>query len=75
MHASPARLELSAHLGDGLAAALWSNHHDARDYQAPSHHTLSCYIAGGTGTFAASARRTRAPASCASCPPATSRTG
>ncbi len=52
MHASPhARLELSAHLGDGLAAALWSNRNDARDYQAPSHHTLSCYIADGTGTF------------------------
>lgn len=52
MHASPhARLELSAHLGDGLAAALWSNRDDARDYQAPSHYTLSCYIADGTGTF------------------------
>ncbi|WP_248917379.1 helix-turn-helix domain-containing protein [Pseudomonas entomophila] len=52
LNASPhARLELSAHLGDGLAAALWSNRHDARDYQAPSHHTLSCYIAEGTGTF------------------------
>ena len=52
MHASPhARLELSAHLGDGLAAALCSNRDDARDYQAPSHHTLSCYIADGTGTF------------------------
>ncbi|ESW38795.1 helix-turn-helix domain-containing protein, partial [Pseudomonas taiwanensis] len=32
-------------------AALWSNRDDARDYQAPSHHTLSCYIADGTGTF------------------------
>ncbi|MDF9616793.1 AraC family transcriptional regulator [Pseudomonas entomophila] len=52
LNASPhAKLELSAHLGDGLAAALWSNRHDARDYQAPSHHTLSCYIAEGTGTF------------------------
>ncbi|NER61481.1 helix-turn-helix transcriptional regulator, partial [Pseudomonas sp. MAFF212428] len=52
MHASPhARLEHSALLGDGLAAALWNNRHDARDYEAPSHHTLSCYIAGGTGTF------------------------
>lgn len=52
MHASPhARLELSAQLGDGMAAALWSNRHDARDYEAPSHHTLSCYIAHGTGTF------------------------
>ena len=52
LHRSPnARLEHSAELGDGMAAALWSNHHDAQDYQAPSHHTLSCYIAGGTGTF------------------------
>ena len=46
-----ARLEHSAELGDGMAAALWSNHHDAQDYEAPSHHTLSCYIAGGTDTF------------------------
>jgi AraC family transcriptional regulator len=52
MRASPnARLEHSASLGDGLAAALWRNRDDARDYQAPSHHTLSCYIADGTGTF------------------------
>ena len=46
-----ARLEHSAELGDGMAAALWSNHHDAQEYEGPSHHTLSCYIAGGTGTF------------------------
>ncbi|MFC6339556.1 helix-turn-helix domain-containing protein [Pseudomonas sp. CCM 7891] len=46
-----ARLELCAELGDGLSAALWSNHHDAQDYEAPSHHTLSCYVGGGTGTF------------------------
>ncbi|MGY2198892.1 helix-turn-helix domain-containing protein [Pseudomonas gingeri] len=45
------RLEHSAEFGDGMSAALWSNHHDAQDYEAPSHHTLSCYIAGGTGTF------------------------
>ncbi|MFW3896321.1 helix-turn-helix transcriptional regulator [Pseudomonas bharatica] len=52
MNASPhARLETSALLGEGMAAALWSNRHDARDYEAPSHHTLSCYIADGTGTF------------------------
>ncbi|WP_434607705.1 helix-turn-helix transcriptional regulator [Pseudomonas sp. D2-30] len=52
LNSSPnARLEHSAELGDGMAAALWSNHHDARDYEAPTHHTLSCYIAGGTGTF------------------------
>ncbi|MPR03473.1 hypothetical protein ALQ18_01789 [Pseudomonas marginalis pv. marginalis] len=46
-----ARLEACAELGDGVSAAVWSNHHDAQDYQAPSHHTLSCYIGGGTGTF------------------------
>ncbi|MBB4812192.1 MULTISPECIES: AraC family transcriptional regulator [Pseudomonas] len=46
-----ARLEACAELGDGLAAALWSNHHDSQDYQAPGHHTLSCYVGGGTGTF------------------------
>ena len=46
-----ARLEACAELGDGLSAALWSNHHDSQDYQAPSPHTLSCYIGGGTGTF------------------------
>jgi AraC family transcriptional regulator len=46
-----ARLLHSADLGDGLAAALWRNRHDTRDYHAPTHHTLSCYLAGGTGTF------------------------
>ncbi len=46
-----ARLLHGAELGDELAAALWTNHHDARDYQGPSQHTLSCYLAGGTGTF------------------------
>lgn len=52
MHSSPnARLEASAQMGEGLAAALWRNRDDARDYLAPSHHTLSCYIADGTGTF------------------------
>ena len=52
MSRSPhARLHAHAELGDGLAVARWSNAHDARDYLAPSHHTLSCYLAGGTGTF------------------------
>lgn len=46
-----ARLEQSAALGDGLVAALWNNRHDAQEYHAPTHHTLSCYIADGTGTF------------------------
>lgn len=52
MNSSPnARLERCAELGDGLSAAIWSNHHDARDYLSPNHHTLSCYLDGGTGTF------------------------
>src|SRR5690606_24852747 len=52
MSRSPnARLHAMAELGNGMAAARWSNAHDARDYLAPSHHTLSCYLAGGTGTF------------------------
>lgn len=48
---SNARLEHCAELGDGMVAALWSNHHDAQRYDGPGHHTLSCYMAGGTGTF------------------------
>ena len=52
LNSSPnTQLHRSAELGDGLAAAVWSNRDDARDYQAPSHHTLSCYLTGGTGTF------------------------
>ena len=37
-----ARLEHSAELGDGMAAALWSNHHDAQDLRSaePSHPVL-----------------------------------
>ncbi|MBA1290126.1 helix-turn-helix domain-containing protein [Pseudomonas japonica] len=45
-----ARLEQRAGLGDGLVAAVWNNRNDARHYQGPGHHTLSCYLAGGTGT-------------------------
>ncbi|VXC74375.1 AraC family transcriptional regulator [Pseudomonas sp. 8Z] len=52
MSQSPnAHLHARADLGSGLALARWSNAHDARDYVAPSHHTLSCYLSGGTGTF------------------------
>lgn len=52
LNSSPnARLEQSAGLGDGLVAALWNNRHDAQEYHGPTHHTLSCYINGGTGTF------------------------
>lgn len=52
LNSSPnARLERSAGLGDGLVAALWNNRHDAQEYHGPTHHTLSCYIGGGTGTF------------------------
>lgn len=52
LNSSPhAQLEQSAVLGDGLVAALWNNRHDSQEYHGPSHHTLSCYIDGGTGTF------------------------
>ncbi len=52
LNSSPhARLEQSASLGDGVVAALWNNRHDAQDYHAPSHHTLSCYISGGFETY------------------------
>jgi AraC family transcriptional regulator len=62
MNSSPnARLERCAELGDGLSAAIWSNHHDARDYLSPNHHTLSCYLDGGTGTFRGAPGATGAP--------------
>ncbi|GFZ65637.1 AraC family transcriptional regulator [Pseudomonas amygdali pv. eriobotryae] len=52
LNSSPnANLEQSAPLGDGLVAALWNNRHDSQEYHAPTHHTLSCYIEDGTGTF------------------------
>jgi AraC family transcriptional regulator len=52
LNSSPsASLQRSAELGDGLAAAIWQNRHDVRDYHAPTHHTLSCYLSGGTRTF------------------------
>jgi len=52
LYSSPhARLEQSATLGDGLMAALWNNRHDSQEYHGPTHHTLSCYIEDGTGTF------------------------
>ncbi|WP_017937388.1 helix-turn-helix domain-containing protein [Zestomonas thermotolerans] len=46
-----ARLERCAELNDGLALAIWRNHHDSREYHSPGHHTLTCYLDGGTGTF------------------------
>jgi AraC family transcriptional regulator len=46
-----AQLEQCATLGDGLVAAVWNNRHDAQEYHGPTHHMLSCYIDGGTGTF------------------------
>ncbi|MCU1715734.1 helix-turn-helix domain-containing protein [Pseudomonas sp. 5P_3.1_Bac2] len=46
-----ARLEQSASLTEGMAAAIWNNHHDHRDYLSPTHHTLSCYLEGGRDTF------------------------
>jgi AraC family transcriptional regulator len=41
-------LAKSAHLGDGVAAALWNRHAKAiTRYEDPNHHTLSLYVAGG----------------------------
>jgi AraC family transcriptional regulator len=48
---SRARLQRSAVLGDGLAAAVWRNAADATRYSRPSHHTLSLYLSGGHGTW------------------------
>lgn len=48
---SRAKLERGAALGDGLAAAIWSNAHDATGYSTPGHHTVGCYLNGGLGTF------------------------
>ncbi len=47
---SRARLHRRAALGDGLAAAQWSNSFDATRY-LPRHHTLSLYLSGGHGTY------------------------
>lgn len=48
---SRATLERSASVGDGMAAAIWANKHDATAYSTPGHHTISCYLGGGLGTF------------------------
>ena len=41
-------LAKSAQLGDGVAAALWNRRQTAETrYEAPNHHTLSLYVAGG----------------------------
>lgn len=41
-------LAKSAHLGDGVAAALWNRAERALTrYTEPNHHTLSLYVAGG----------------------------
>lgn len=47
LDASRAHLEQSVDLGSGLAAAVWSNQQDYVIYDAPQHHTLSCYLNGG----------------------------
>ena len=52
--ASRARLERSCRLGDGLLAAQWYNHDDSPRYAEPGHHTISVYLTGGFGTYAAS---------------------
>nr|WP_297357798.1 AraC family transcriptional regulator [uncultured Caldimonas sp.] len=48
---SRARLEQGASLGDGFAAAVWVNAHDATRYVRPGHHTVSLYLEGGFTTF------------------------
>jgi AraC family transcriptional regulator len=48
---SRAQLERGAAVGDGMAAAIWSNAHDATGYSTPGHHTIGCYLNGGLGTF------------------------
>jgi AraC family transcriptional regulator len=48
---SRATLERSAVVGEGVAAAIWSNAHDATGYSTPGHHTVGCYLNGGLGTF------------------------
>ena len=48
---SRARLEQGASLGDGFAAAVWVNAHDATRYVRPGHHTVSLYLQGGFTTF------------------------
>lgn len=41
-------LAKSAHLGDGVAAAIWNRRETAfTRYETPNHHTLSFYAAGG----------------------------
>jgi AraC family transcriptional regulator len=41
-------------LGDGLRLAQWYNHDDSPRYAEPGHHTISVYLTGGFGTYAAS---------------------
>lgn len=77
LNSSPnARLELSAELGDGLSAALWSNHHDAQDYEAPAITPCPATSAVALRHFAVASPAPRAvPTNCASCPPSISRPG
>jgi len=37
-------------LGLGASVAIWQNHDDRISYDAPSNHTFSLYLDGGTGT-------------------------
>jgi len=54
LSASRAHLERSCSLGDGLRLAQWYNHDDSPRYAEPGHHTVSVYLTGGFGTYAAS---------------------
>lgn len=48
---SHARQLRAGQLGDGVSAAVWRNADDRVSYEAPAHHTLSLYLAGGLGTY------------------------
>lgn len=54
---SNAQLHKHQQLEDNYGLAIWSNHHDHTSYQAPGHHTLSCYIEGGFDTVRRSGRQ------------------
>lgn len=47
---SRAHLLRAAALGEGCSLAAWANADDRVRYEAPEHHTVSVYLAGGYGT-------------------------
>jgi AraC family transcriptional regulator len=54
LSAEGASLERACELGDDLRVAQWYNHDDSPRYVEPGHHTISVYLTGGFGTYAAS---------------------